>query len=111
MKWKWLGLKFVLGSLTLKKEEEREKIMMDETEIETRKIKENEKKRETEKIRKFQGEKTRLFPHYVTKGVVAEREREREREREMERVKCRSGKRTRLRMGAYTSEGFLLLLY
>ena len=83
MKWKWLGLKFVLGSLRLNPKKrgksEREK-MMNETEIETRKIKENEKKRETEKIRKFQGEKTRFFPHYVAKGVVAERERERERD-------------------------------
>ena len=33
------------------------------------------------------------------------------REREKKRVKCRSGKRTGMRMGAYTSEGFLFLLY
>ena len=41
-----------------------------------------------------------------SRPIISQSAREREK-----RVKCRSGKRTRMRMGAYTSEGFLFLLY
>ena len=41
-----------------------------------------------------------------SRPIISQSARERKK-----RVKCRSGKRTRMRMGAYTSEGFLFLLY
>ena len=41
-----------------------------------------------------------------SRPIISQSARERKK-----RVKCRSGKRTRMRMGAYSSEGFLLLLY